>query len=111
MQMKNLSVDSLTQQSLPPRYGYDTESTGAENNGYARLQEYWRAIRKHIWLILGIIALITALTTIYMARQPDIYESHSRVQVDLEVNNPAIGAMKMMSNVIGRNMRPACVGE
>jgi capsular exopolysaccharide synthesis family protein len=68
---------------------------GEASSGYNRLYEYWRSVRKHIWLILGIIVLVVALTAIYMSRQPDIYESVSRVQVDLETaNNPAIGALK-----------------
>src|SRR5438270_6988802 len=66
-----------------------------DSSGYNRLHEYWRSVRKHLWLVLSIIAVVTAVTTIYMARQPDIFESMSRVQVDLETaNNPAIGALK-----------------
>lgn len=39
--------------------------------------------------------LVTAVTAVYMSRQPDVYESLARVQVDLETaNNPAIGALK-----------------
>ena len=65
------------------------------SSGYNRLHEYWRSVRKHIWLILGIVVLVSTLTAVYMARQPDVYESVSRVQVDLETaNNPAIGALK-----------------
>ena len=68
---------------------------GEVTSGYNRLHEYWRSIRKHIWLILGIVVLVTTLTAVYMARQPNIYESRSTVQIDLETaNNPAIGASK-----------------
>jgi succinoglycan biosynthesis transport protein ExoP len=68
---------------------------GEATSGYNRLHEYWRSVRKHIWLIFGIVVLVVALTAIYMSRQPDIFESVSRVQVDLETaNNPAIGAVK-----------------
>lgn len=74
------------------RYDAYPEET---SSGYNRLHEYWHSIRKHLWLILGIVVLVTALTAVYMSRQPDIYESVSRVQVDLETaNNPAIGALK-----------------
>jgi succinoglycan biosynthesis transport protein ExoP len=70
---------------------YPDESSG----GYNRLHEYWRSVRKHIWLVLSIIVLVTALTAVYMSRQPDVYESLSKVQVDLETaNNPALGALK-----------------
>ena len=33
---------------------------------------------------VGQIVLVTGLTAVYMARQPDVYESLSRVQVDSE---------------------------
>lgn len=87
---------------ISPRYTY----TGVEHaelssgGGYARLLEYWRSIRKHIWLVIGIICLMTMLAAIYMARQPDIYEAHARVQVDLEINNPALGSFKNNSVVL-----------
>jgi succinoglycan biosynthesis transport protein ExoP len=75
-----------------PTYGSYPEQT---SSGYSRLTEYWRSVRKNIWLVIGIVLLVTALTAAYMARQPDVYESLSRVQVDLETaNNPAIGAIK-----------------
>ncbi len=56
-------------------------------------REYWRAVLKHRWLIIGITLVVTMLTAIHMARKPDIYEARSRVQVDLE-NNPALGGSK-----------------
>src|SRR5437016_3070725 len=64
-------------------YGYGPESS----EGEVHLLDYWRAIRKRLWLVLGVAALITALSTIYVARKPDVYEAKSQVQVDLE-NNP-----------------------
>src|SRR5882762_6037503 len=68
----------------PAGYGYGGES-GVE--GEVRLLDYWRAIRKRLWLVIGVAALITTLAMIYVARKPDVYEASSRVQVDLE-NNP-----------------------
>ncbi len=67
-----------------PGYGYGAEYPA---DGEVRLLDYWRAIRKRLWLVLGIAALMTTLATIYVARKPDVYEASSRVQVDLE-NNP-----------------------
>lgn len=60
--------------------------TGSE--GGFQLADYWRAIRKRLWLVAGIAVLITMLTAIYMARKPNIYQSKAVVQVDLEQNNP-----------------------
>lgn len=74
-----------------PTYGYPEE----ESSGYNRLRDYWRSVLKNIWLVIGIVVLVSLLTAAYMARQPDVFESLSRVQVDLETaNNPAIGALK-----------------
>ena len=36
------------------------------------LMDYWQAIRKRLWLVIGIAVLVTTLTAIYMARKPNI---------------------------------------
>jgi succinoglycan biosynthesis transport protein ExoP len=64
----------------------------------AHLHIHWRAIRKRLWMIIGVTILTTALAAIYMARQQDIYEADARVQVDLE-NNPAVGVSGKSSAV------------
>src|SRR6267142_2814288 len=64
-------------------YGYGSEGGESEVN----LLDYWRAVRKRLWMVIGVTALITTLASIYVARKPDVYEASSRVQVDLE-NNP-----------------------
>ncbi|HSQ24247.1 MAG TPA: polysaccharide biosynthesis tyrosine autokinase, partial [Pyrinomonadaceae bacterium] len=68
-------------------YGYGAENVESE----VHLLDYWRAIRKRLWLVLGVAALLTTLSMIYVARKPDIYEASSRVQVDLE-SNPMYGS-------------------
>src|SRR3954447_24836739 len=50
--------------------------------------DYWRAIRKRLWLVLGITVLVTTLTAIYMARKPNVYQAAAIIQVDLEQTNP-----------------------
>src|SRR5882672_7089154 len=79
-------IDRRSEDPAPyrsPAYGYG--ESGLE--GEVQLLDYWRAIRKRLWLVIGVAALITTLATIYVARKPDVYEAASRVQVDLE-NNP-----------------------
>jgi len=79
-------VDRRLDEAAPyrsPAYGYAAD--GFE--GEVHLLDYWRAIRKRLWLVIGVAAVITSLATIYVARKPDVYEASSRVQVDLE-NNP-----------------------
>lgn len=53
-----------------------------------QILDYWRAIRKRLWLVLGIAVLVTTLVAIYMARKPNIYLAKATIQVDLEQNNP-----------------------
>jgi succinoglycan biosynthesis transport protein ExoP len=69
-----------------------------------RLREYFQTVRNHIWLILGITITGTLLMAIYMARQPDIFESRARVQVDLENLGSKSGAsdkgMLVVSNPV-----------
>src|SRR5947207_12818088 len=77
-------VERRSDESQPYRgYGYGAES----GDGEVHLLDYWRAIRKRLWLVIGVEVLMTTLSIIYVARKPDIYEASSRVQVDLE-NNP-----------------------
>jgi capsular exopolysaccharide synthesis family protein len=54
------------------------------------LLDYWRSIRKRLWLVIGVTVLLTSLVAIYMSRKPDIYEAHSQVLVDPERINPSL---------------------
>ncbi|MGH9943334.1 MAG: GumC family protein [Pyrinomonadaceae bacterium] len=85
-----------------PYMDYTGYAGGVGEDG-ARLREYWHSVRKHVWLILTLVLLVTAGTFTYMARKPDIYEAQAQVQVDLE-SNPAMGATKsgpiMLSNTV-----------
>ena len=67
-------------------YGVD-ENADSEIN----LLDYWRAVRKRLWLVLSIVALVSMLSVIYVARKPDIYQAGARVQVDLENNAALVG--------------------
>ena len=79
---RDSEVNSLDAPIDPPQsYNYGVDPN-AENE--VHLLDYWRAIRKRLWLVLGIVALITMLAVVYVARKPDFYEAQARVQVDLE---------------------------
>ncbi|HXC71501.1 MAG TPA: polysaccharide biosynthesis tyrosine autokinase [Pyrinomonadaceae bacterium] len=65
----------------PQSYNYGVDPN-ADNE--VHLLDYWRAIRKRLWLVLGIVALVTMLAVVYVARKPDFFEAQARVQVDLE---------------------------
>ncbi|MFN2596177.1 MAG: GumC family protein, partial [Pyrinomonadaceae bacterium] len=84
--------------NLPsPHYGgYYGAGEEAEEN---HVREYLRAVRKHLWLIIGIILSTTMAAAVYVAQQPDIYSAGTRVQVDLE-NNPASGSSSKNGTVV-----------
>src|SRR5215217_5270306 len=65
----------------PQSYNYGVDPN-AENE--VHLLDYWHAIRKRLWLVAGIVALVTMLSLVYVARKPDEFEAQARVQVDLE---------------------------
>ncbi len=67
------------------RYSAYRENYGPE--GF-QLLDYWKAIRKRLWLVAGIAVLVTTLAAIYMARKPNMYSATARIQVDLEQMNP-----------------------
>ena len=77
------AVDRRLDESGYRGYGYGPET----GDGEVHLLDYWRAIRKRLWLVIGVAVLITSLAIIYVARKPDIYEASSQVEVGLE-NNP-----------------------
>jgi polysaccharide biosynthesis transport protein len=72
----------------PHSYNYGVDPN-AESE--IHLLDYWRAVRKRLWLVIGIVALVTMLSVIYVARKPDIYSAGARVQVDLENNAALVG--------------------
>jgi polysaccharide biosynthesis transport protein len=80
---------------VPPSYHYSyNDDSEREQGAYSRLHDYLRSARKHFWLILGLVVVITTLVGFYLARQPDVYEAQAHIQVDLEANSPVYGATK-----------------
>jgi succinoglycan biosynthesis transport protein ExoP len=63
-----------------------------EEDGRAHLRDYWKAVRKRLWLVTGLAILITALATVMMLRRHNVYEATARVQVDLETVNPLVSS-------------------
>jgi succinoglycan biosynthesis transport protein ExoP len=96
------SIDMIREHiSVPSSYeGYMIGDTHADEENHFR--NYLRAIRKYLWLIIGITLIVTSIVTIYIARRPDIFSAQARVQVDLE-NNPGSGAANKSSTVVISN--------
>src|SRR5437588_12732682 len=72
----------------PQSYNYGVDPN-AETE--VHLLDYWRAVRKRLWLVISIVVLVSMLSVIYVARKPDIYQAGARVQVDLENNAALVG--------------------
>ena len=67
------SLDALDKPiETPQSYNYGVDPN-AENE--VHLLDYWRAIRKRLWLVFGIVGLVTMLSVVYVARKPDEYEA------------------------------------
>lgn len=81
-------MDKFDSSSTPHFYNYGVDPN-AENE--VQLLDYWRAVRKRLWLVASIVVLITMLAVIYVARKPDIFQAGARVQVDLENNAALVG--------------------
>src|SRR3977135_1252180 len=84
--------------SMSPLTSQETRPSSAGS-----LHIHWRAIRRRLWMIIGITILTSALAAIYMARQRDVYEAQARVQIDLETN-PAIGVSGKNSGVASNSI-------
>jgi polysaccharide biosynthesis transport protein len=105
-QLIPLNVEDQDSRSLidkSPLPYIPTRNLDVEADEKIHLRDYWLAARKRIWLIISITLIITALTTIYMANKPDIYEAEARIQVNPESPNPALGATSKNGSVIVSN--------
>src|SRR5258706_12278032 len=74
-------------------YGYG--EAGLE--GEVHLLDYWRAIRKRLWLVLGVAALITTLAPIFFSRKTGVYEAKDQVEICLQNKHMYVGKTHAMS--------------
>lgn len=80
--VKHPAIAAVEKFEPPPEsYNYGVDPN-ADNE--VHLLDYWRSIRKRLWMVVGVVALITMLAVVFVARKPDFYEAEARVQVDLE---------------------------
>jgi succinoglycan biosynthesis transport protein ExoP len=79
----------------PTEFGRNphTYNYGVDPNAEAEvhLLDYWRAVRKRLWLVISMVFLVTILSVLYVARIPDIYQASARVQVNLENTGELVG--------------------
>lgn len=100
------AADILRELDASPSGGYPSYRDNQAGMGF-QLVDYWRAIRKRLWLVAGIAVLMTTLAAIYMARRPDIYQATAQVRVDLEQVNPDLVTNDRQRSVL--NSDPAYI--
>lgn len=93
-------LEESSKKRTPYHLSYD--KTGDEEDE-VHLRDYWRAVRKRLWIVIGLVALVTTFAAFYMSRKPDIYQAQARVQVDIENTNPALGSTSKNNPVIFNN--------
>jgi polysaccharide biosynthesis transport protein len=82
----NTEKRELERQIEIPQGNYPMYRAVQQEEGF-QLADYWRAIRKRLWLVIGITILMTTLAAVYMARRPNVYQAKARVQIDSEQPN------------------------
>ena len=72
--------DAAAQLDLLRRdYGYGRG--GAHEPDETHLRDYWRAIRRRLWIPITVVILAVTLTTIYNLRLPSIFEGETRIEI------------------------------
>ena len=92
-----LKASALEQANNRERYASPPVVVYGEENspeGEVHLRDYWRTIRKRLWLIVGVAVIVSSIAAIRQARLPDRFTAKARVQVDAETSSPALGASK-----------------
>jgi len=88
--------DEPTALDRPNEYGRNPHAYnyGVDPNAETEvhLLDYWRAVRKRLWLVISLVVLVTTLAVLHVARKPDIYQASARVQVNLENNAELVGS-------------------
>jgi capsular exopolysaccharide synthesis family protein len=72
-----------------------------------RLRDVWMAISKRRWLIVFIVLLVTATTSVILARRPDIYSAETEVQVDMESVASGLTSGKGNAIILGTGTDPS----
>ncbi|MFN0121726.1 MAG: GumC family protein, partial [Blastocatellia bacterium] len=66
-------------------YGYGRGATTDDKQMH--LRDYWRMVRRRLWVPISVVFVAVTLMTVLMLRSPSIYEGKSTIQLDSEQNN------------------------
>ena len=65
-------------------YGYGRGQAPGGDQPQIHLRDYWRIIRRRLWIPISVILLTVTLTTIYNLRLPSIYEGVTKIEIGRE---------------------------
>lgn len=110
--MKKLDTYKQPTDLTEAEYYYPEEIDGTYTEGYygepveddekRLIRALFSTLRKHWFLIVGLNLIVTALTIIYVAQEPDYYTAAARIQVNSEIN-PAAGIGSAKNPIIVNN--------
>jgi polysaccharide biosynthesis transport protein len=66
------------------RDGYGRAYGVQQNDTQVHLRDYWRIVRRRLWVPISVVLLTVTLVTIYMLRSPSIFEGQTTIQLDRE---------------------------
>ena len=66
------------------RDGYGRAYGVQQNDSQVHLRDYWRIVRRRLWVPISVVLLTVTLVTIYMLRSPSIFEGQTTIQLDRE---------------------------
>ena len=76
------AIASLDARREAGNYGYGRgQATGSEQ---VHLRDYWRIIRRRLWIPISVVLLVVTATTIYNLRLPSIYEGVTKIEIGRE---------------------------
>jgi capsular exopolysaccharide synthesis family protein len=78
---KLMTADDAAAQLDMLRRDYGYGRGGAHEPEETHLRDYWRIIRRRLWVPIAVTVLAVTLTTIYNLRLPSIYEGVTRIEI------------------------------
>jgi polysaccharide biosynthesis transport protein len=78
-------MQSLVPYNVPQFINDEHEDTESKY-----LRTYWQAVRRNLWLIIGITVIATLAVAVYQFNQPDRYEAQARVEIGHEHSAPGL---------------------
>jgi polysaccharide biosynthesis transport protein len=82
----------LNGNNLASHNGFGSYEYAAPDGDEVHLRAYWRVVRKHLFVVILVTLLGTAPFVYLLGMKADYYKATTRIQVNLENTNAAVGA-------------------